>query len=328
MTLAARRTTDSRTERSVARYRRLLVLYPKAFREEFGEDLEQAYRDMLVFSADQRGLWSRITTDLVGSAARERARSLKPGGPALAAVLLVTLAVLGAVLIGGTPGIIPGFLLLPAVVLVGLPIFGLTRFARAWAIRRATGGSIAGQLALGVACFVPAAVLLAVFGGEAGYFVFLAVSVSLILTASCGILWAGYRLLRPESGQHRPWLRTSLVLIPSVAVLAFIIGASLNSYINSLGPPGDHSVENASADTQALWQAAFDGDLSEVERLTVETCADPWVKFPIGNGRHNAKGMAETRGMTTDVVAPFGAIADILGHYQNDWYDRCGRTDE
>ncbi|MGI9642079.1 MAG: hypothetical protein ACR2N9_04770 [Acidimicrobiia bacterium] len=328
MTLATPGTTDSATERSVARYRRLLVLYPKAFREEFGDDLEQAYRDLLVFNADQKGLWARISTDLISSAAHERARSLKPGGAALATVLLATLAVLGAVLIAGTPGVIPGFLLLPAVVLVGLPVFGLTRFVRAWTIRRATGGSIVGQLALGVACLIPAASLLAVFGQEAGYFVFLAVSVSLILSASGGILWAGYRLLRPGPGQRRPWLRISLVLVPSVAVLSFIIGASLNSYINSLGPPGDHSVANASADTRALWQAAFDGDLIAVERLTIETCADPWVKFPIGNGRHNAKGMAETRGMTTDVNAPFGAIADTLGDYQNDWYDRCGRANE
>jgi hypothetical protein len=222
----------------------------------------------------------------------------------------------------------PGILLLPAIILVALPIFGLTRFAHAWTVRRATGGTIVRPVLAGVVSLVPAIAAISFMGGDAGYFVFLAVAGSLIVAAAAGTVWGAYRLVRPSADRRRPRLTAVLALTPSIAILGFIIGASVNSYLDSLGPPGDHSVENASADTRALWQAAYDGDLAEVAHLTSETCADPWVKFPIGSGRHNAKGMAETRGTSTDIAAPFGKIADVLGGYQDAWYDRCGTTDD
>ena len=108
----------------------------------------------------------------------------------------------------------------------------------------------------------------------------------------------------------------------------FIIGASYNSYRNSLGPAGDHSVANASADTRALWEAANAGDVAAVVDLTTDTCADPWVKFPQGNGRHNAKGQAETRelDLPDDQEPPFREIAGILGDYMDDWHHRCPQT--
>lgn len=312
------------TERRVGRYRRLLVLYPRAFRAEFGDDLVQSYHDLLVHCADRRGVGWRTARDLITSAARERGRSLRGGHwPSIASVLGLAALVLVVVVVGS-----PGVLLLPAVVLVGLPIYGLTCFARAWTIRRAATGGIARPVLAGVASFVPAAGAMAHLGRDAGYFVFLAVSASLIVAAAAGAVWAAYRLGRPVADRPRPRLRPLLVLVPSVAVLGFIVGASVNSYRNSLGPPGDHSVGNASADTRALWQAAHDGDLDEATRLTTETCADPWVKFPVGGGRHNAKGMAETQGWSGDGAAPFGEIADLLGDYQDDWYERCGRADD
>jgi hypothetical protein len=70
---------DPAIERRVDRYRRLLALYPKAFRAEFGDDLVQGYRDLLVFSADHRGVWWRTARDLIVSAARERGGSFRQG---------------------------------------------------------------------------------------------------------------------------------------------------------------------------------------------------------------------------------------------------------
>ena len=124
-------------------------------------------------------------------------------------------------------------------------------------------------------------------------------------------------------------VRVSVAKVPSVAVLGIIIAASYNSYRQSLGPPGDHSVENASADTRSLWGAANAGDVDEVLRITTDTCADPWVKFPVGNGRHNAKGQAETRELELPDAQepPFRQIADILGDYMDDWHDRCSASD-
>jgi hypothetical protein len=73
--------------------------------------------------------------------------------------------------------------------------------------------------------------------------------------------------------------------------------------------------------------AAGHADVVEVTRLTTDTCADPWVKFPVGDGRHNAKGYAEARELETASFAdpPLEEISDILGDYMDDWYDRCGR---
>lgn len=312
-----------RADRRTSRYRRLLVLYPKAFRDEFGDDLVQAHRDLVLASTDGRGSWWRITRDLLSSAARERAASLRPGGhPPVAALVGLAALVLVLVVIGS-----PGIVALPVLMFVVLPIFGVTRIARAWTTRRATAGRALRPLVTGVAALVTAGVAVALLGDDAGYWVFLALAATLITAAAAGTCWAGYRLVRPTGRRRGIRLRAALVLVPSVAVLGFVFGASVNSYRNSLGPPGDHSATNASSDTRDLWHAAYDGDLDEVRRLTTETCADPWVKLPIAGGRHNAKGMAETRGRQISDVAPFGEIADHLGDYQDDWYDRCGRTD-
>ena len=269
---------DPGTERRVNRYRRLLVLYPREFRSDFGDDLVQGYRDLLVFSTGRRGLWWRTTRDLITSAARERGESLRPGnrGDDRSGVII---AVIGALTIAGLVVVGGGFFLLPALILVGLPVFGLTRFVHAVNLRRATGGSIRRPVVQGIAAFVPAGVTMWSFGDDAGYFVFIGVATALIVTASFGILWAGFRLLRPVEGR-RPWARLAVVLVPSIAILAFIIGASVNSYLDSQGPPGDHSVANASADSRALWQAAYDGNLTEVIRLTTETCCRPLGEVP------------------------------------------------
>jgi hypothetical protein len=244
--------------------------------------------------------------------------------------LFVLACIVAAAFILG-PGPFLPFIFIPTVVLIGLPIYGMTRFRQAWLVRRTTGGAIAARIALGVVSFVPAAVVLALLGDDAGYLIFIAVGLGLIVGSAIGILWAVITLATSRGdgpGNHR-WLRPALVLVPSVAVLGIIIAGSYNSYRQSLGPPGDHSVEKASADTRSLWEAANAGDVDEVLRITADTCADPWVKFPVGNGRHNAKGQAEARELDLPDAQepPFRTIADILGDYMNDWHDHCGRTD-
>lgn len=308
--------TDDDVERSVQRYRRLLVLYPSSLREEFGEDMAQSYRDLVLFSTDGRGVWWRTTRDLVVSAARERAamfsKERRPSYRLIIAIAVITAAV---ILIGGMP--LP---LLPAVTLVALPLYGFSRFWCAWTVRRTTGGTITRQLVLGVVSMAPAAVFLAVFP-DAGYWVFMAVSGTLIVSAALGIIWAVVTLIRrPQPGAGRRWITPVLIIIPSVAVLTFIIGASLNSYLRTIGPAGDHSVQNASADTRELWVAAGAGELTEVTRITDTTCADPWVRFTAdehGN-QENARGHAIVKG-------PHKSVERILDDYMGDWYERCGQ---
>jgi len=327
-------TTPSRGGQSIDRqawiYRRLLVVYPKGFRAEYGEDLVQGFRDLMVFTSDGRGVWWRATRDLISSAVKERSSMFsgdrKPS-PAMVFVLLVMLV--AAILVG--PGLFLPLILLLIVVMIGLPVYGLSRFHRAWLVRRTTGGEIVKHVGIGVMAFLPAALLLVLLNDDAGYFIFVSVALTLIVGSAMGLIWAVVTVVssRRQLLADRRWLKPLLVLLPSIAILGFIIGASYNSYRQSLGPPGDHSVENASTDTRALWQAAYDGDVTEVIRVSTETCADPWVKFPIGNGRHNAKGQAESRELELpdELEPPFREISDILGDYMDDWYDSCGLSD-
>jgi hypothetical protein len=143
----------------------------------------------------------------------------------------------------------------------------------------------------------------------------------LIMSAAVGIVWAAVALFRrPAAGTRRPWGRAALAAVPSIAVLAFIIGASVNSYLRTIGPAGDHSVENASAESRELWAAAGNGHLSEVERITADTCADPWVRYVAdehGN-RENARGHA--------IVNGHPQVEEHLDRYMDEWFDRCGET--
>ena len=314
----------SHIDRSVRRYRGLLVVYPRSFRDEYSNDLVQSYRDLLLFSTDQRGVWWRTTRDLFTSALSERGRSLRPSGRSVWIVVagLAALA-LGPLLVGpggAGIGLIPGLILIPTLVLVVLPLFGLSRFWKAWVVRRTTGGAIARYVAAGIGSFVPATVILLLLGEDAGYFIFIAVSLGLILGSAAGILWAIITLATSRESR-RQWWKPALVLVPAVLVLGFIIGASYNSYRQSLGPAGDHSVENASVETRALWEAADAGDVDEVVRLAEETCADPWVKF----GGHNAKGEAETRELELpdELEPPYREISDLLGDYMDVWHHQC-----
>ncbi|MDC3402396.1 hypothetical protein OAX95_00490 [bacterium] len=329
MSLSTPTQPDRRLERHERIYRWLLIAYPRSFRDEYGDDLVQSFRDLMMFSTNSKGRWWRTLRDLVTSAPKERASMFSNGGKPPVALWFVVACVIAAAFIVG-PGPLLPVILVPTLVLVALPIYGMTRFRQARLVRRTTGGAIAAQIALGVASFVPAAVVLALLGDDAGYWIFVAVGLGLIVGSAFGIVWAGITLVsnRGDRPSGHQWIRPALVLVPSVAVLGIIIGASYNSYRQSLGPPGDHSVDNASADTRSLWAAANAGDVDEVVRITADTCADPWVKFPVGNGRHNAKGQAETRELELPDAQepPFRQVADILGDYMDDWHDRCGRA--
>jgi hypothetical protein len=67
-------------------YRLLLVVYPPAYRREYGPLMIQAYRDLCRNSYRQRGilglvsLWSRLLADLVTSAIRQHLDALREGG--------------------------------------------------------------------------------------------------------------------------------------------------------------------------------------------------------------------------------------------------------
>lgn len=317
-------------ERNERIYRRLLVVYPRDFRAEYGDDMVQGFRDLMVFSGAERGVWRRTIRDLVSSAVKERGSSLGGREPSWGTWLVVGVVALAAFLAG--PGPFLPLFLIPVVVLVGLPVFAAVSLRRAWVVHRSTGGPVARHILLGIGSLVVPVGALVWLGDDAGYWIFVSVGLTLIIGSAAGIVWGVISLVasRDRTPGRRRWVRPALVLVPSIVILGFIIGASYNSYRNSLGPPGDHSVANASADTRALWEAAGRGDLAAVMDLTATTCADPWVKFPTsGGGRHNAKGFAENR--TLQVSGPLDdqlhSVADHLGDYMDVWYDDCVKRD-
>ena len=318
MTTVRRSPSFSGVDRSVRRYRSLLWLYPAAFREEYGDDLVQSYRDLLLLSADGRASSWRMAGDLLRSAGRERAAAVLPGGRPSWWMVLAAVVALGAIVVaGGLP-----ILLIPAVVFVLLPLYGVAQFRRAWVRRRAVGESVATRVVGGLACFTPAALALAWLGEDAGYWLFVAVGGSAIVSASIGVIWSVTAMVRrPADGARRPWGRIAVVAVPALAVLGFIIVSSINSYRWTVGPDGDHSVENAAPESRRLWVAAGAGDLVEVEQITATTCADPWVRYVAdqhGN-RENARGHA--------IVNGHGEVKDHLEEYMGDWSDRCGPDD-
>ena len=104
-------------------------------------------------------------------------------------------------------------------------------------------------------------------------------------------------------------------------VLGFIVGASVNSYLRTIGAAGNHSVENASAGTRALWVAAGKGNLAETVSITSSTCAEPMV--PI-HGRSTRK-PRERQGHA--IVEGHPEIEQHLDYYMDDWFQRCGQPD-
>jgi hypothetical protein len=323
MTAPVGRNTELRLERSAAAYRRLLVAYPRPFREEYGDDLVQAFRDLMMMHTEGRGAWWRAIRDLVTSAPRQRADALMGGrrGPA-GLVALVVVGLLAAVALIGSPSRSVLFMFL---VVIGLPIVGINRLHRAWLVRRTTGGRVAGLVVLGVAAFSSDAVILVLAGPDRGWWIGASVALVLIVGSGLGITW-GIASLTAAARSHDTSRRRPArwAIAAGVVVLGAIIGAGYNSYRNSLPPPGDHSVAQASSETRALWEAAGRGDVETVVRLA-QTCADPWVQFPVGDGKHNARGYADERllDLPDAQEAPYAEIKRVLAGTQSSWARRC-----
>jgi hypothetical protein len=116
---------ERRVNRHVGLYRLLHRLYPRGFREAFGDELELLFSDLLK-DARQRQfgltrLWLDVIVDLIGSSAHERMEEAMRSHPAvtrmvLVAVPLATIALTFA--IGGAFGIAAAALGLVAILLV------------------------------------------------------------------------------------------------------------------------------------------------------------------------------------------------------------------
>ena len=166
MTVTAPLRSGGDVERSTRVYRRLLVAHPRAFRDEYGDDLVQAFGDLLLFSAERRGAWRRTLRDLFTSACKERGSAMFGGRAPFASVMFVVLA---AVIAVGLVGTAVRGILVPLGALIALPAFGLSQLRRAWLVRRTTGESATGRTIAGVASFVPGVVYLLAAGPDRGY---------------------------------------------------------------------------------------------------------------------------------------------------------------
>lgn len=104
---------------SVGVYRSLLRLYPRSFRDEFGDDLSQLFGDL---AADRgtRAAWTRAGTDLIVTVPRYRLEQIMTEQQSTTAVsaTIAVLAIGGAMSLLG--GLYPGVLLLVAAVALAL----------------------------------------------------------------------------------------------------------------------------------------------------------------------------------------------------------------
>ena len=177
-------------------YRRLLIVYPRDFRDEYGEDLVQGFRDLMVFATDGRGVWWRTARDLISSAVKERgsmfSRDRKPSIGVVFVLLALLVVTLGA---GSASGALLPYILVFMVAMIALPTYGLTRFRRAWLVRRTTGAKVTRHVARGVGSFVPAAGFLVLFKDDAGYLIFVSVALTLIVGGAMVLVWVVVTLI-------------------------------------------------------------------------------------------------------------------------------------
>lgn len=98
--------------RGTRAYRGLLVLYPRAFRDRYADDLVQALGD-LSEELGPRKAWRRVTLDLLVTVPRYRMETLMNEAHRSAAltVLIVTMACAG--ILSLFVGLLPGVILVP-----------------------------------------------------------------------------------------------------------------------------------------------------------------------------------------------------------------------
>lgn len=318
-------------------YRRLLALYPRSFRDQYGEQMVQVFEELAVSThragARRGDLWARVLRDLIPSASRERgAVLLGPSGRGPLAFVL--LAGLVALWVTGRQLVI----LLPFLLLIALPTAGVVLLRRAWLVRRTTGANPLRQAALaGAGLLAPAAVFLVAVGTDRGWYIVMTIILSLVCGSVVAAVWAVSNLAAggaEAGGRPNRRRRAVLVLVSGVLIVGGIAAAGYNSYRNSQPPAGDHSVANASADSRALWEAAWAGDVNGTERL-VTACADPFVQFS-GHGQvdRRARSVADWRAGgwgNTDPVPeaerpPFRRVVTLLQNAEDTWSARCGSS--
>jgi protein-S-isoprenylcysteine O-methyltransferase Ste14 len=322
---------------SVRTYERLLALYPKEFRDQYGADMIQLFGDLVTRTSDGRSgsVWPRVTWDLVTSATRERLASLAApeGRRPRAKIVLAVVLVVALSLVIGNPLLLP-LALIAVNPLVGgalfvLPVIGLILLRRSWVAWRTVGSRPWFRATAGVACFVPGAWwMIANDGG--GWWTGVFIVMALVYGLGLGAIWAGVTLARARKQQPstgRKWTAVAAI-VAAVVILGGMAAAGFNSYLNSRPPAGDHSPGNASAESRALWDAAYDGDLATVI-ATIEACADPFVHFDDGGrARSNAELWA---GVNASGREPVGEpmlsryldIIERLREAEATWTQRC-----
>lgn len=318
--------------RAVRIYGGLLGLYPRPFRQRFGDDMRQVFADLLVHHAGERHhrIWPRVLRDLAASAGRERAAQLGRAGGGRAATFVAATAAVALLLTGGPASEI----LVALALLIALPTLAAVELWNAWLTRRTTGAVAAGRLAIAVAAVVPTVVWLTLIGDDRGYWIVASIVLSLVCGFGLAAVWALTILAgRSRRSDRRARRSAAAALGLAAVVLGGMALAGYHSYLKSQPPPGDHSPAHASAESRALWDAARAGDLATVEAM-IDACADPFVHFDRGgrarsnaeeesagwgNRRHWEAGGAEGRAM----LAGFDEIIRRLRVAEATWTQRC-----
>ncbi|MEO5839506.1 MAG: hypothetical protein ABIQ73_07385 [Acidimicrobiales bacterium] len=108
-----------RTESTGRVYKNLLRLYPRAFRDQYGDDLLQIHTDLSAELGPRRA-WRRVTLDLIVTVPRYRIETLMKQRHT-STVLTAAIVVMACVgIVSPFAGLYPGALLLPLAMLVAV----------------------------------------------------------------------------------------------------------------------------------------------------------------------------------------------------------------
>ena len=114
---------------SEAVYRALLRLHPKPFRDEFGDDMVQAFKDLRRHQGRSRIVtWARVINDLVVSAIYERKEWVmsKKASYSLAAGAVATAVIYTGVLVGVGGSVKNAFIVFGIVLALSLVLVGIS----------------------------------------------------------------------------------------------------------------------------------------------------------------------------------------------------------